>query len=224
MSISFSEKPGTHERHQKRKYNNPLFADADQITADSVEAARQRDELAHQQFMEDFQQLVQDIVSLDSQAESQDILNLKSRLDQAFEASASLPGDLTPIRSAIQKLMAPMMQAIQASAGDDPVAQATLEDEDNARALHYTLLENPLIADLLSKDSPITPEELAATLLSEDPAIIAQAMNLFSPKQQTTLLEEATALLNQLEEKGRSTAFTMEQIAAIKHAAKNAGE
>ena len=181
--------------------------------------AQERDKAAYETFMAGFKQLVQDIVSLDSKAESQDILNLKSRLDQTFEACAPLPGDLTPIRSAIQKLMAPMMQAVQAGAGDDAAALAKLAEEDSARALHYTLLENPLIADLLSEDSPIAPDELAATFLSEEPDQVSQAMQIFTPEQRIALHRDASALLKRLEQNGQSTAFAAEQLEAIKAAA-----
>lgn len=219
MTIEFTVKPGAYERHQKRKHCNPLFPDGDCVTAQTVKAAQDRDKAAYEAFMADFRQLIQDIVSLDSKADSQDILDLKSRLDQTFEASAPLPGDLTPIREAIQKLMTPIMQAVQAGARDDATALTTLSEEDTARALHYTLLENPLIADLLSNDSPIGADELAATLLSEDAKLVDQAMQLFTPEQRAALLADATALLEKLEGFGRSTAFAAEQLDIIKAAA-----
>ena len=221
MTIEYTVKPGAYERHQKRKHCNPLFPDGDSITAETVKAAQDRDSTAYDNFMTNFRQMVQDIVSLDSKAESQDILDLKSRLDQAFEACAPLPGDLTPIREAIQKLMTPMMQAVQAGAGNDATALSKLSEEDTARALHYTLLENPLIADLLSEDSPIGADELAATLLSEDASLVHQAMQLFTPEQRAVLLTDATALLQNLEKFGRSTAFAAEQMDVIKAAAGN---
>ncbi len=222
MSIQFSAKPGARERQQQRKHNNPLFDDFDSVTAESVEAARQADEQAYHDFIASFEKLVEDILALKPQAETQDVLDLKSRLDEAFEASAVLPGDLDPIHDAIQRLMAPMMQAIYKNAENDPAALGTLEEEDNARAMHYALLENPLVADLLSETSPIAPEELAATLLSAHVALLEQAMELFSPEQAAVILDDASNLLNRLEQSGRSTAFALPQLKIIEKAAKNA--
>lgn len=222
MSIQFSTRPGTHERQQKRKHNNPLFDDFDSVTADSVEAARKKDEQAYHDFIAEFEKLVEDILALPPQAETQDILDLKARLDQAFEASCILPGDLEPIHDAIQKLIAPMMQAIYKNAQNDPVALGTLEEEDNARALHWSLLENPLIADLLIETSAVQPEELTATLLSEHEALLKHAMELLSPEQLNAILDEATDKLDRLEQSGRSSAFAMPQLNIIKNAAKNA--
>lgn len=220
MSILFSAKPGARERQQQRKHNNPLFEDFDAVTAESVEAARKADEQAYHDFIASFEKLVEDILALEPQAETQDVLDLKTRLDKAFEDSAVLPGDLDPIHDAIQRLMAPMMQAIYKNAENDPAALGTLEEEDTARAKHYALLENPLIADLLSDTTPIVPDELAATLLSSHVALLEQAMELFSPEQCAVILDDASNLLNRLEQSGRSTAFALPQFKIIENAAK----
>ncbi len=220
MSIPFSARPGARERHLKRKYNNPLFDDFDSVTAEAVETARQADEADYDAFLADFETLVGEIAALEPQADTQVVLDLKTRLDQAFEASATLPGDLTPIHDAIAKLMAPMMQAIYKNAENDPVAIATLQDEDNARAAHYTTLSNPLAADLLAENSPIAPDELAATLLSEHPKLVEHALTLFSTAQCEAILDDATNLLGRLEQAGRSTAFAAPQLELIKRAAK----
>ncbi len=220
MSIPFSARPGARERHLKRKYNNPLFDDFDSVTAEAVEAARKADEADYEAFIADFEKLVGEIAALEPQADTQDVLDLKARLDQAFERSATLPGDLEPIHDAIARLMAPMMQAIYKNAGNDPVAIATLQDEDNARATHYATLSNPLAADLLAEDSPIAAGELAATLLSEHPKLVEHALDLFSAEQCAAILDDAANLLARLEQAGRSTAFAAPQFDLIKKAAK----
>ena len=220
MSILWSARPGARERHLKRKHNNPLFDDFDSVTEETVAAAREADEQDYNAFIADFEKLVQDIAALEPQAETQDVLDLKSRLDQAFESSATLPGELEPIHDAIQKLMAPMMQAIYKNAQNDPAALATLEEEDNARAMHYTLLGNPLIADIVSEQSPIEADELAATLLSEHVALLEQALEIFTPEQCAVIRDDAAALLDRLRQQGRSTAFAEPQMAVIEKAAR----
>ena len=220
MTILWSARPGARERHLKRKHNNPLFDDFDSVTEEAVTTAREADEQAYNDFIADFEKLVGDIAALEPQAETQEVLDLKARLDQAFEASAILPGDLEPIHDAIQKLMAPMMRAIYKNAQNDPAALATLEEEDNARALHYTLLGNPLVADIFSDRSPIEADELAATLLSEHVALLEQAIEIFTPEQCAVIRDDAVALLDKLKQSGRSTAFAEPQMAIIEKAAR----
>jgi hypothetical protein len=87
------------------------------------------------------------------------------------------------------------MLAVRRGAGADPRALEELDDEEQARALHYTLLEQPLVADLLSPDTPIPPTELLATLLTAEPRELETALGLFEPALLTELVEQGEALL-----------------------------
>lgn len=215
MTIQFSQHPGIYERDQQRRYNNPLFTNTSEITSTTVEDARLRDKHAHEAFMVEFQALVQQIIALDNEAESQTVLDLKTRLDKSFETSSTLPGDLSEIRSAIQKLMQPIMRAVQVGAGDDQTALAKLEDEDNARSLHFTMLEIPLIAHILSSESPIKARDLPAALLSEDPENLTMVLSLFTPEQQIELKKDCIELVNQMKEENMQTEFCSRQLELI---------
>ncbi len=215
MTIQFSQNPGIYERDQQRRYNNPLFSNTNEITASTVEDARLRDQQAHEAFMSSFQKLVQKIVALDNQAESQIILDLKTQLDKSFETSATLPGDLSDIRQAIQSLMQPIMQAVQIGAGDDQTALEKLEDEDNARSHHFTMLEIPLAADILNANSPITADQLPAALLSEETSNLELVLTLFSPEQQVELKKDCIELVNKIEEENMPPEFCSRQLELI---------
>jgi hypothetical protein len=91
------------------------------------------------------------------------------------------------------------MQAVWKGAGDDSAAHAELRQEEEARRLHQELLEQPLIADLLNPDTPIPPEELVATLLSETEPALAGALLLFDPPQLEALHTQASALVARLD-------------------------
>ena len=168
MRIPFSEMPGRHERHYRRKADNPLFAESAIEPTDSGLLEAQR--LDHEElveFMSAFRDLVQRVVDLRPAEDSQVVLDIKAELDRAYETASTLAEDQSGNKDAIRTLTAVIMSAVRGAAiKGDPMAEHQLDDEDEARRIHYRLLEHSLVADLLAPDSVIRPEELAATLLS----------------------------------------------------------
>ena len=86
------------------------------------------------------------------------------------------------------------MQTIRRHAGADPLAQQELDDEQAARELHFRLLEQPVVADLLHPQSPIEPHELTPTLLSATAGEIDAACEIFNSNQLAVIVDEASAL------------------------------
>ena len=186
----FSDKPGARERHLKRKYRNKLFAD-NEVGRDDIIQARQQDAEEAGQFLDHFRQLVQQAVDLDTSAEADVILKLKEQLDKAYEQGAGLAGDQTEIKAMIRRLLDSIMQAMWKGVGQDFQAQSKLETEEQAREAHFTLLESPLVADLIRPDSPIAEDELVSVLLSESEQNLRMAMQIFIPEQQGMLIKKA---------------------------------
>ena len=62
--------------------------------------------------------------------------------------------------------------------------------------MHFRLLEHPLVADLLAPDSPIGPDELAPTLLSESKPAVRAAIELFDEAQLGELCRDARQRLD----------------------------
>jgi hypothetical protein len=134
-------------------------------------------------------------VALGPHEQSDIILDLKARLDKAYETACRLADDQTPNKEAIHKLVAVIMRAVWKGAGNDNLAQQELEQEEVARKSHFELLEHPLVADLLDPDSLIQKQELLPSLLSADRASFEAAVTLFDPAQLAALCEEGDALL-----------------------------
>ncbi len=176
--------------------DNPLFPeDRHSVTAADVLSAQLRDQNELKAFMEDFQALVQRAVELEPNADSEVILKLKEDLDRAYETVCGLMGDLDEIRQAIRRLVTTIMSAVRKGAGNDAAALARLDDEDAARALHYRLLEHPLVADLLRADDLISADELLPTLLSAESDAFAAALQLFTPEQLGQLIQDGHRLV-----------------------------
>lgn len=200
MQITFSEAPGRHERHYRRRLANPLFGARQQAPDDNDLLDAQR--LDHHElitFIGDLQATVQAAVELKPNEESDVILALKERLDRLYETSAGLAEDQHGNQLAIRQLLAVIMRSVWANAAGDALASQELEMEERARTLHFDLLREPLVADLLHPHSVVLGEDLAATLLSETHTAAAAAAQLFDGGQLAHLLADAQRLVSTCE-------------------------
>ena len=198
--VPFSQRPGRHERHFRRKLDNRLFPQPVLDYTDEQLLEVQR--LYHEEllgFVTHLRQLVQQAVDLKPNEESQVILDLKSDLDKAYEKASTLADDQAGNKEAIAHLVMIIMNTVRQSAGNDMVAQQELADEQAARSNHYRLLEFPVVADLLDPDSPISETELLPVLLGEDDEAFAAAMELFDSDQQAMLAEQCKSLVAQFD-------------------------
>jgi hypothetical protein len=216
MTLRFSDRPGRRERHLQRRHGNPLFAGPPpRIGRAELERARREDQEEAQKFQEEFMTLIQEAVALKPNEESDVILKLKERVDRAYEQASGLGGNQSRIKAAVPRLIAPIMAAVRRGAGDDAQALQELDQEETARAMHYRLLEQPLVADLLAPDSPVTAEELLPTLLCSEAGALEAAMQLFDPPQLGALVEDGRALLEGLERGGRLPPRARERLALM---------
>lgn len=197
MSISFSQRPGRHERHYRRKLANPLFDGAPAVVDDEVllDAQRQdHDELLA--FLETLRATVQRAVELRPNEGSEVILEIKGNLDRLYEASAGLAEDHGGNQAAIRELLEVVMRNIERGAAGDAKAIDELAQERIARDAHFALLRSPLVADLLHPQSCIAADELAPSLLSADEHDLADALQLFDRDQLTEIHAGALSCLS----------------------------
>lgn len=199
MRIPFSEQPGRHERHFRRKLDNRLFPEPVRDPADDdLLDVQRRDHEELITFLTELRETVQQAVELKPNEESQRILNLKEKLDRLYETSAGLCDDQSGNQAAIRQLIAVIMKTVWAAAAD-PLAEQELQQETAARAAHFELLREPLVADLLHPASSIGEDELVPTLLSESESAVAAALQLFDEDQLALMVGQAHALLDQVD-------------------------
>jgi hypothetical protein len=203
MDLPFTHKPGRRERHLRRRHGNPLFAwPPVEVAPEELLAAQRADHEEMEAFRQSFRELVQKTVDLPPNAGSEAVLSLKEELERHYEQSFGLPEDHRHERAAINELIGLIMKAVRRSAGEDPLASRELADEEEARAIHFRLLEQPLIADILHPESPIAPDELAASVLSATPAEVEAVAEVFDAEQLTLLSQQARALIERLVAQG----------------------
>jgi len=216
MELPFTHRPGRRERHLRRRHENPLFAWPPVAVEplDLLEAQRaDHDEM--ESFRDSFRDLVQRTMDLPPNAGSDQVLALKEDLERHYEQACGLPEDHTQERGALRRLVDLIALAVRRAAGNDPLAQAELDDEEQARTIHFRLLEQPLVADLLHPQSPIAPEDLLPTLLTAVPSELAAALEVFDHHQVLALVQQGHALLARLEAVGVDTRVPRERLLAM---------
>lgn len=218
-ALSFRQRPGCHERHLRRKLENPLFPQGQRRPSQAdLSAARHRDNEELARFTVAVQQLVGEIGKLDDTVDSTVILDLKARADRYYEQCTGLAGDQQPVKEALTRLLTVMMSALEKGAGGDARALAELRQEQLARDMHFALLELPLTGDLLREHSPISAEELVPTLLSEPVESLAVILSLFEPAQISLITADGRALIDRRRQEGLDMAPAERRLSAIEAA------
>ncbi|WP_295881740.1 hypothetical protein [uncultured Thiohalocapsa sp.] len=203
MDLPFTHHPGRRERHLRRRHLNPLFAwPPEEVAPEQLLEAQRLDHEELEAFTASFRELVQRAVDLSPDAGSDPVLALKADLERHYEQACGLPEDQSELKQALAKLIDVIMRTLLRHVGDDPTAQQELADEAAARQIHFRLLEQPLVVDLLHPDSPIRPQDLTPALLSADEAELAAACELFAAQQLAVIVDEADALHRRLSERG----------------------
>ena len=215
MTIPLSERPGRHERHYRRRLDNPLFGARATVHNDDELLEMQR--LDHEEllaFLAELRGTVQRAMALAPNEGSEVVLDLKERLDRLYEQSAGLAEDQQDHQAAIGQLIEIIMRNVERGAAGDPHAIDELAQERLARAAHFELLRHPLVADLLHPDSTIQTEELAPSLLTADPQALAAALELFDRDQLSELHVLAQQTLADCPEAPSSASDRLAEIAA----------
>jgi len=205
----FPTSPGARVRHLQRIYNNPLFEQlAPKLFQQRLEGAIYMDQQEQENFELSLHALISEIADLDSNVQSDVILKLKEKLDQAYEQSAALGGDQNIHKRTIIQMVNVLMQAVWQGAQGDPQAEQNLREEESARKQHYDLLECSLIADVLNPHSIIQKDDLVPVILSESLENLKMLFFIFDNEQQVYLQTQARLFLeNQDPQKTLSLAW-----------------
>lgn len=199
MALQFSDHPGCWERHLQRQYKNPLFSHkSEPVTEEAIQIAQQKDKEEYFTFQKAFYELIREVAELESQVEVSFILKIKDEIDVLYEQCAGLGGDFSAEKKSLRKLSQLVTQSLVKS----DTNTYDIEQEKEARELHFSLLEHPFIAHLLRPQSPIAEDDIVPTLLSEEESAIQAAMSLFNTEQQQILCYEARNLLSRLKQEG----------------------
>ena len=206
MAFRTSEYPGGYERHLLRRIHNAnlfagVFDDALERKDELLVEAIAKDGVYANAFSEQFESILERAVSLKPNEETEVVLEVKAELDRLYTVTGSLCGHQKSIREALVKLIGLTMQSVRRSAGNDALAFKELQEEDEARSLHFKLLDSSLVADLINSDLGsgifIPAEELIPTLLCAEKSELADAVQLFDLQQTIEIIQQAEQLLKE---------------------------
>jgi hypothetical protein len=155
-------------------------------------------------------------VDLAPDAGSDEVLGLKEALESQYEQTYALPEDHAEERAALKRLIDLITKAVWRQVAADPLAQKELSDEEAARAIHFRLLERPLIADLLHPDSDIGPDELVPTLLSASAVEVQAASALFDAVQLAQIVRDGEELIGRLAVAGVGSEAAGERLSQLR--------
>jgi hypothetical protein len=203
MELPFTHKPGRRERHLRRRHENPLFAwPPVSVEPLALLEAQRADHEEMVAFRDAFRALVQRALDLPPNAGSDQVLALKEDLERHYEQACGLPEDHTQELAALRRLIDLSVSAVRRAAGQDALALAELDDAEQARAVHFRLLEQPLVADLLHPESPMATEDLVPSLLTATPDELAAVLEIFDAAQIEELVRQGQELLARLDAVG----------------------
>jgi len=217
MDLPFTTTPGRRERHLRRRHENPLFAwPPVAVDPQALLAAQKADHEEMEAFRDAFRALVQRAVDLPPNADSDIVLALRSDLEKLYEQACGLAEDHAREKDALRKLIGLVMKAVRQAAGSDPLAHQELDEVEQARAIHFRLLEQPLVADILHPESPIGTDELAPSLLSVGTEELEVVLEVFDANQRALLAAQGRDLLDRLGHCGVDTAILRERLALLR--------
>lgn len=217
MNLNFSTQPGPRERQLQRRHNNPLFGTAAPVTQKQIEQARLQDKQAAQDFMVQFRELVQRVVALDKNIESDAILLIKAQLEQQYAVCVGMHGDSTAIQAAIKKLISTIGTTLRNASQSDPHALEKLQKDEEHTALHLQLSQHAIVSDILNPDEVIAEHELVPTLLGETEDALQAALALFPPERIAAMAEQGKALLQQTEAAGHSLPLAWQRLGQMEN-------
>ncbi len=196
VMLNFSSTPGCRERHLIRKNSNPLFSNSQlELTQEFVDEARQQDLEEYNQFLDDFNNLIQEVSQLEERIETEIILEFKERIDRMHDQCVGFGRDVSIYLQALSKLYETIMNTIRIGAANDTLAISELNKEQEARKLHLEIINYTLVSDLIRADSPIEENELVASLLSDSAESVQVVMSLFDSPQRELIKAEAARLV-----------------------------
>jgi len=215
LQRKFRQHPGCRERHLRRKLDNPLFpAGERQKTVAELDAEQRLDDDELSDFLSDVKHLVATVAGLSTASHLDEIVATKQRVDECYEQCLGLPGDQGRVKSALIKLITELTRLnMESLRGNDSLR--ALRDEQAGRLAHFTRLEFPVTGDICRRQSPLGPDELAPTLLSEPSDAVSAALGLFHAERLMTVRDDALALVERRREEGFDMAAAEGKLALI---------
>lgn len=214
--LEWSSNPGAHESHLAKRHNNPYFppprriiskealAEAKRMDNDELMLAKQRLELCQTK-----------IEALPAIATVSDLLRLREDLDDLIHFSMGVGGLAKEIASKADQLRDGVILTMREAFSDDAETLEAIEEANFYHRDHMTKFNVPVMAQTLRENSPIVPEEMLASVLSEDPITISIVLDLTPEDAQASMRVAALMLMRQALDEGYRDPQFEEKLAVL---------
>ncbi|HIJ22121.1 MAG: hypothetical protein HON68_08815 [Gammaproteobacteria bacterium] len=195
-SPNFSKNPGCWEQQLIRKFKNPLFPDGERdVVHHQVVEAREKDKAEQQTFHKQFETVVAKVSKLPEKAEAEQLMELISEMANCYNDCMTLCIDLPKEKQALSRLLTLFEETLLRHAGEESAFIEQIERDRAERKIHKEILENRLIASMMRENSPISVDDLPATLLSTQPQEVQSLLPFLAVEQLGSLQQQMATIL-----------------------------
>lgn len=216
QDLPWSANPGCFERHLQRKHNNPLFPGPERlVTEEQITLARDRDRADALQLVEDVKVVQLAIAELEHPSLG-DVDRIRQRIDDLLHSAAQVGGDMSNrIVKMLDDTRESVMNAWCAGVGGNDKALEALEHAEAHQRLRTLVVNNPFVAQMLRKDTPIKPEDVVPALLCESPETIRIAMQVIDGDTRTRMRQGAEEAARRARDEGADVLMLEERLRAL---------
>lgn len=216
-TLPWSSNPGAYETHLMRRRNNPYFPESRRsVSHEDIEDAKKKDKDDYILCQQRLEHLGQEIKAPPQNATSGDLMALRKRIDDLIFFSMGIGGHATDIASKADQLREAVISDLRSAFAGDEETLSNIEKADTYHKDNVRKCYIPVIAQMRRENSPILEEEIIATVLSEDPSLIAIFMNSL-PEDSRALVEiEGLKMLQETLDNGHIDPQCEEKIFALR--------
>ncbi len=194
--LEWSNNPGAHEIHLKRRQNNPYFPESRRvISKEDLELTQKKDQSDFQTCQQRFENLASDFQKI---VTSRDWLKIRERLDTLISFSIGVGGSAKEIETRALELREILMSVLRKTLAND---QEKLGKLEFANSIHRDFIKErlnyPVIAQMCREGSPVLKEETTSTILSENPETISTFLNTLPEDNRSLIRVEALKMLKE---------------------------
>jgi hypothetical protein len=196
--LIWSQNPGCFERHLQRKYRNPLFPpDVPTVAQEQIDQARVKDSLEAEEVRQRFWSLLHRVRDRDASVPCGEALNVRKEFDNLLSRTAEIGGPLHEVVPKLFEMYEAVVHDILASLYDHNDLEKQLRVALAFSAERRRLFNNSFVAQLRRMDTPIRPDEVIPSLLSETPETIRLMVEVLSdhPEAVAALQDSASKLM-----------------------------
>lgn len=217
--LPWSESPGAYEKHLKRRLESPYFSHINRaITEDDLKTMQELDKLRYLQCLKNMERFTREEIKpllMGDGPSFREAIYIKEGLEDIMKKAMAVDGEAINIAKQALEQREICISYLRDTYKKNPEAMHAIERAE-ITTYENNKFSNPFIAQVLDEEGPIQNDELVSTLLTQEPSVIAIAMNIIEFDKRTIIENEAQELLHEAKIRGYIDPQYEEKIEALK--------